>query len=452
MSKNSQGLRFQSNQKSTADKTIPKGKKQRLTIERLAHDGRGIASLHNRTWFVAGALPNEEVDVRVMSSQSKIVNARCERVITPSPSRIKPACAFAAQCGGCELQHLSYDDQIKLKQANVIDQFQRIANITIPHWQPPITSTPFEYRRRARIAVRFNEKTEQLDIGFRAAFSQQIIAIDDCLVLTESLRQLINPLFACLQHLSSARQIGHIELFSGSQIAILVRHIAPLPESDIKILIDLCEKHQCSLWLQGKDQAQPLQPQQSLNYSLRTPKQTLTLSYRMGDFIQVNETVNQAMVFQALDWLQLHDSDNVLDLFSGLGNFTLPMATQSKQVTAIEVVESMIILGNENAKRNNLANASFHQTDLSHPLADKAWAKNIFSAVLLDPPRNGAYEIVKQMKILKARHILYVSCNPATLARDANVLIAHGYKIKKAGIIDMFPQTSHIETMVLFER
>lgn len=452
MSKNNQSLRFQSNQKSTLAKTIPKGKKQRLTIERLAHDGRGIATLYNRTWFVTGALPNEEVEVSVISSQSKIVNARCEHVITSSPSRVTPPCPYAQQCGGCELQHLSYENQVNLKQTSVIDQFQRLANITIEHWHPPITSSPFEYRRRARIAVRFNEKTKHLDIGFRAAFSQQIISIDDCLVLTTPLRQLIKPLFTCLRQLNSARHIGHIELFSGNKVAILIRHTAPLSGTDIQTLITFCENQQTLLWLQGKEQPEPINPKQNLYYSLTTPTQTLSLTYRMGDFIQVNEAVNQAMVSQALNWLQLQTSDKVLDLFSGLGNFTLPIATQAEQVTAVEGVENMITLGNENAHKNQLTNAIFHQADLAQSFVDKAWSKDSFSVVLLDPPREGAFEIVKQLKNLKAMRILYISCNPATLARDTKVLIDQGYIVKKAGIMDMFPQTSHIETMVLFER
>lgn len=452
MRKNNHSLRFQSNQKSTADRTIPKGKKQRLVIERLAHDGRGIATLYNRTWFVTGALPDEEVDVSVISSQSKIVNARCERVINASPARVSPPCAYAQQCGGCELQHLSYDDQVKLKQANVTDQFQRLANISITNWQPPITSAPFEYRRRARIAVRYNESTKQLDIGFRAAFSQHIVAIDDCLVLTASLRQLLKPLFSCLQQLDNARHIGHIELFSGNEIALLVRHTSPLSESDTQALVNFCKQHACLLWLQGKAEAVPVHSEQSLSYPIKTPTGTLTLSYQMGDFIQVNESVNQAMVLQALNWLQLQSSDNVLDLFSGLGNFTLPMATESKQVTAVEAVENMIKLGNENASKNNLTNAVFYQANLSDPLLDKTWSNDTFSVVLLDPPREGAFEIVKQIKHLKATRVLYVSCNPATLARDTKVLIEQGYKINKAGIMDMFPQTSHIETMILFER
>ncbi len=452
MSKQSQGLRFQSNRKPSNSKTIPVGKKQTLTIDRLSHDGRGIANFHDRTWFVAGALPTEEVAVRVVSSQSKWVNAKCERVITPSPIRQAPPCQYAGTCGGCELQHISYEQQIQFKQNSVIEQFQRIANITLPEWQPPLINKPFGYRRRARIATRYNEQTKQLEIGFRAAFSQQIVAINNCLVLTESLNQLLQQLPDCLTQLTAPRHIGHIELFSGDQNALLVRHTAPLTDKDINTLHTFCQTQQCQLWLQGKADPIPYQTELPLSYHLLANQQSLKLNYRMGDFIQVNTEINQIMVQQALNWLQMQANESVLDLFCGLGNFTLPLAKQAKQVIAVEAIEGMVNLAKENAKQNHIENALFYKADLTQPIAGQIWAQEKFSAVLLDPPRDGAMEIIKQMKKLDTNRLLYVSCNPATLARDAKLLIEQGYQIKKAGIMDMFPQTSHCEVMVLFER
>lgn len=452
MSKQKQGLRFQDNRQPSASKSVPTGKKQRLTIERLAHDGRGIAHFQNRTWFVTNALPTEEVEVRVLSSQSKLVNAKCEKVITASPLRQIAPCPYFGICGGCELQHLAYSEQVSFKQQSVIEQFQRIANTTLSEWQTPLVDKALQYRRRARIATRFNEQTKQLDIGFRATHSQQIIAINECLVLTESLNQLLKLLPSCLNKLTAPRSIGHIELFTGNQNALLVRHTALLPTADIDTLLSFCETEQCQLWLQGKGEAQPYIANSSLSYQMTINQQLFTLNYQMGDFVQVNAAVNQAMVQQALDWLQIKPEEIVLDLFSGLGNFTLPLAKQAKQVVAVEAIEGMVSLAKENAKLNAIDNALFYKADLTQPMANQAWAQQSYSVVLLDPPREGASEIIKQMKKLDTNRILYISCNPATLARDSKLLLDQGFRVKRAGIMDMFPQTSHIETMVLFER
>lgn len=452
MSKKPQGLRFQSNRKPSTSGIIPVGKKQRLTIERLSHDGRGITTLQDRTWFVTGALPTEEIEARVVSTQSKWVHAKCEKIITAAPIRQTPPCQYAGICGGCELQHIPYAEQIKLKQNSVIDQFQRLANLDITDWQPPLIDKPLHYRRRARIAVRYNEKTKQLDIGFRAAFSQQIVPINHCVVLTESLNQLLQKLPECLQQLTAIRHIGHIELFEGNQTALLVRHTAPLNSIDLNKLVAFCEAQQCQLWLQGKDKPSPVNSESTLNYPLTIEKQSFTLNYQIGDFIQVNADINQLMVQQALDWLNVQSEESILDLFSGLGNFSLPIANKAKQVIGIEVVENMVNLAHSNAKQNGINNTLFYQADLSQPITNKTWIQEKFSAILLDPPREGAIEIIKQMKKLETNRLLYVSCNPSTLARDTKVLIEQGYKIQKAGIMDMFPQTSHIETMVLFER
>lgn len=452
MKKKNSSLRFQHNQKPNNTKTIPVGKKQCLTIERLSHDGRGITKLQDKTWFVAGALPQEEVEARVISSQSQWVNARCERIITPSSLRQEPPCQYAGVCGGCELQHIPYTEQVRLKQNSVIEQFQRFSAITITNWQPPLVGEPFGYRRRARIAVRFDEKTKTLHIGFRAAFSQQIICTKDCLVLTKSLRQLLEKLPDCLNALNAPLSIGHIELFEGNHTALLIRHVKPLAEIDIEQLQLFCQENQCQLWLQGKANPIPYEKTSSLGYDLSLEKQQLHLTYKMGDFIQVNGLINQQMVIQSLHWLNIKPNEIILDLFCGLGNFTLPIATQAKKVIGIEVSEDMVESAKANAIKNNLNNAEFYQADLSQDFTGKTWANEKFSTIVLDPPREGAMQIVMQINKLNPQRVLYISCNPATLARDAELLIKQGYLITKAGIMDMFPQTSHIETMVLFER
>jgi 23S rRNA (uracil1939-C5)-methyltransferase len=237
-------------------------------------------------------------------------------------------------------------------------------------------------------------------------------------------------------------------LFSGSSTALLLRHTQGLDETDLQQLRTYCAEHQAQLWLQGSGASQPDQAGQILSYPL--PTYDLNIAYQPGDFVQVNAQMNDAMISQALDWLAPQADDRVLDLFCGLGNFALPLAQQVGQVVAVEGVEAMLLRAGENASTHQLNNVEFIRCDLSVSLRDNDWARQGFSAVLLDPPREGAYAVVADLAKLKVPRIVYVSCNPATLARDAAVLTARGYRLEKAGILDMFAQTGHTEAMALF--
>ncbi|WP_017902150.1 23S rRNA (uracil(1939)-C(5))-methyltransferase RlmD [Pseudomonas asplenii] len=448
MARQQKGLRFQPTGGSRAPQ-VPVGKKQRLTIERLANDGRGIAFIEGRTWFVAGALAGEEVEARVLGAHGKVVEARSERLLLASDQRRPAPCAHVGRCGGCSIQHMPHADQLALKQRMLAEQLSRVAGAEPEQWAVPLTGPEFGYRRRARVAVRWDAKARQLEVGFRAASSQDIVAIDDCPVLVESLQPIMNGLPTMLRRLSKPQSLGHVELFSGSAVAVLLRHMSPLSAADLKVLRDFCEEHCAQLWLHGEEGPQPVEAAQSLGY--RLARWNLELAYRPGDFVQVNAGVNEAMVAQALDWLQPAPEERVLDLFCGLGNFALPLARQVREVVAVEGVQTMVDRAAANAAANDLHNASFFQADLSRPLNDAGWAKAGFSAVLLDPPRDGALEMVGKLAGLGARRLVYVSCNPATLARDTVELIKQGYRLKRAGILDMFPQTAHVEAMALFE-
>lgn len=443
------GLRFQP---SGGEKKpqIPVGKKQRLTIERLANDGRGIAFVEGRTWFVEGALAGEQIEARVLAARSQVVEARVERVLEPSAQRRAEPCPHARVCGGCTLQHMPADDQLALKQRSLAEQLSRVAGVEPEQWAAPLTSPEFGYRRRARLAVRWDNKARRLDVGFRASASQNIVSIEQCPVLVQPLQTLLPGLLSILKALDKPQVIGHVELFSGTAEAVLVRHTAPLAEADRQRLAVFAEAAGAQLWLQGEGPAQPLEPSQTLGY--RLARWDLQLDWRPGDFVQVNEPVNEAMIAQALDWLAPEQNTRVLDLFCGLGNFALPLARSGAQVTGVEGVEVMVARARTNAVRNGLENTHFHHADLSKPLAEADWACEGFPAVLLDPPRDGAWEVVRQMATLGARRVVYVSCNPATLARDAAELIRQGYRLKRAGMLDMFPQTAHVEAMALFER
>lgn len=448
MAKQERGLRFQP-AGGTKAAQVPTGKKQRLNIERLANDGRGIAFIEGRTWFVSGALAGEEIEARVLGAHGKVVEARTERVFKASEIRRQAPCVHAGKCGGCSVQHLPHEEQLALKQRMLAEQLSRVAGVEPQEWAAPLTGPEFGYRRRARIAVRWDARAKRLDVGFRAAGSQDIVAIDHCLVLVQALQPIMTGLPAMLRQLGNPKALGHVELFSGSAIAVLLRHMAPLNDTDMKVLQDFCITHNAQLWLQGEGEPQPVDLTRALGYRLET--WGLKLAYRPGDFVQVNAGVNEAMVAQAIKWLAPQADERILDLFCGLGNFALPLAQKAREVVAVEGVATMVERAAQNAVSNSLHNAVFFQADLSQPLVDATWAKAGFNAVLLDPPRDGAYEVVRKLSGLGAKRLVYVSCNPATLARDTVELMKQGYRLKRAAILDMFPQTAHVEAMALFE-
>ncbi|MBP3864213.1 MAG: 23S rRNA (uracil(1939)-C(5))-methyltransferase RlmD, partial [Pseudomonas sp.] len=411
MAKQERGLRFQP-AGGTKAAQVPAGKKQRLNIERLANDGRGIAFIEGRTWFVSGALAGEEVEARVLGAHGKVVEARTERVFKASEIRRQAPCAHAGKCGGCSVQHLPHEEQLALKQRMLAEQLSRVAGVEPQEWAAPLTGPEFGYRRRARIAVRWDARAKRLDVGFRAAGSQDIVAIDHCLVLVQALQPIMTGLPAMLRQLGNPKALGHVELFSGSAIAVLLRHMAPLSAADMQVLEAFCITHNAQLWLHGEGEPQPVDLTRALGYRLET--WDLQLAYRPGDFVQVNAGVNEAMVAQAIKWLAPQADERILDLFCGLGNFALPLAQKAREVVAVEGVATMVERAAQNAVSNSLHNAVFFQADLSQPLVDATWAKAGFSAVLLDPPRDGAYEVVRKLSGLGAKRLVYVSCNPAT--------------------------------------
>ncbi len=448
MAKRPSALRFQpaGGARSSA---LPVGKKQRLCIERLAHDGRGIAHEGGRTWFVAGALAGETIEARVLATRSQVIEARTERVLQASALRQSPACALAGQCGGCTLQHLPHAEQIALKQRGLAEQLAR-AGLTPQSWAPPLQGEALGYRRRARLAVRWDPRQQQLQVGFRAASSQSIVDLDSCPVLEQSLQKVLAGLPAVLRTFQRPRAIGHVELFSGSSLALLLRHTEPLLEADIQRLRAFCAAQAVQLWWQGEGHPEADVPGQWLGYRLEP--WGLQLAWQPGDFVQVNAAINAQMVSQALEWLAPQADERVLDLFCGLGNFALPLAQRCAEVVGVEGVSAMVERAASNARANGLDNVQFLRADLSEPLQDAGWAQQGFAAVLLDPPREGAAQLMAHLPALGAQRVLYVSCNPATLVRDAASLVARGYRLERVGLLDMFPQTAHAEAMALFVR
>ncbi len=427
-------------------------------IESLSHEGRGVAHLDGKTLFVDGALPGETVTARYVNSKRKYDELAVESVSNPHPQRVTPPCQHAHVCGGCSMQHVSLDFQIAHKQQVLLDHLQHFGALKPEEVVAPIVSRSIGYRSKARLGVRFVVKRDEVLVGFRERFSNFLTAIDSCPVLIEQVGQRISELKLLVRSLSCYQRLPQIEVAAGDDtVGLIIRHMDPLTEADREKLISFATDTGLALYLQpkGPDTVHKIWPedgQEMLEYSL--PAHSLKFDFHPTDFTQVNREINAKMLDQALDWLAPEKNDRVLDLFCGLGNFTLPMARIAGYVVGVEGSQAMVERGYHNARKNQIENVEFHAADLHLPMTDdKAhpWYGE-YDKILLDPPRSGAEEIVKSIGRFNAARIVYVSCNPATLARDAGILAQQGYKLLKAGVMDMFPHTTHVESMALFER
>ncbi len=427
-------------------------------IESLSHEGRGIAHKDGKTLFVDGALPGETVTARYINSKRKYDELAVESIVNPHPQRVEPPCPHAHICGGCSMQHVDLKYQIEHKQQVLLDHLHHFGAQTPEEIAPPLLSNGKGYRTKARLGVRYVTKRDEVLVGFRERFSNFLTAIDSCPVLVDSVGQRIPALKELVRSLSCYQRIPQIEVAAGDIVcALIVRHMDPLADEDKAKLIEFSKDTGLALYLQpkGPDTVHKIWPQDSrdmLEYSLADFD--LTLDFHPTDFTQVNREINNSMLNQALTWLAAEPSDHVLDLFCGLGNFTLPLASQAKSVVGVEGSEAMVERGYHNARKNGVNNVEFHAANLHLPLSKDSQAPWIgqYDKILLDPPRSGAEEIVNSINRFNAARIVYVSCNPATLARDAGILAQQGYKLVRAGVMDMFPHTTHVESMALFER
>ena len=427
-----------------------------LSVERLSHDGRGIGSHGEKTIFVEGALPGEQVRAQLTASHSRFDEAVSRAILGPeSPQRIAPVCPHYQRCGGCHLQHLDPEAQLQHKQTAVLEQMQRWGGLTPRRLLAPLQSPPTAYRQRARLSVWY-DRDGRISLGFREAGSKQLVAIEQCPVLTPVLDSLLAPLQVWLQNLQAKRALAHLELIAAEAGPLLVvRHTQPLKADDIAALQALAQSRELDVWLQAEASgelrnlaAESGDPR--LHYSL--PEFDVRLGFHPGDFIQVNGAVNRQMVSQAVALLADTGTSAVLDLFCGIGNFTLPLARRFKRVVGIEGAEPMVERGRENAALHQLDNVDFIAVDLEKDVRPLARQLGKIDAVLLDPPRAGARGAMGLLEQLSPQRVVYVSCNPATLARDAKDLAAMGYSLDALGVMDMFPQTAHIEAMALFTR
>lgn len=426
-------------------------------IESLSHDGRGVATINCKTTFVMGALPNELVRCKITKKHRRYNDAQAIEIITPAPERTEPHCAHFGICGGCSMQHVDISAQVQLKQQVLIEQLKHFGKVTPETILPPLASKPWGYRRKARLGVRYIRKDEKIRVGFREKLSNHLTELTECPVLHPAVGTRLTALSELVRSLSQYEHIPQIEMAaSDDAVALVFRHMRPLSADDLQKLKTFGEANQLQIYLQPNAPAAvhkiwPADNEIFLHYAL--PDYDLTMRFHPLDFTQVNGEINRLMIKQALELLQPSATDHVLDLFCGLGNFTLPLARTAAHVTGIEGSAEMVTRARENAAYNQLHNTEFAVANLMSPDPKSPWLRKKYQKILLDPPRTGAKEIIPHLARLGADRIVYVSCNPSTLARDAGDLVYnHQYKLKSVGVMNMFPHTSHIEAIALFEK
>ena len=422
------------------------GQKLKVAIERLDLNGCGVARYQNKPVFIAGALPGETVQIQIYEQKSKYLRARLLKLDNESQHRVVPFCQHYQKCGGCDLQHLAYQQQLSFKENKLAQLFARNQiKINLP-WQPPLLAGEQHYRRKARIGVQY-AKDGRATIGFRQRATNDLVAIAYCPVLEQPISAIFAPLKALMKKMTTSRAIGHIEVIITEQVTLIIRRLKTFTQADESLWLQQAQEHNWQVIFDTGEVLQPLTRETSLNYVL---PDDLTVTFSGQDFIQVNHQMNMLMIEQAINWLSPAKNNTVLDLFCGLGNFSLPLATRVKALVGIEGIQCMVDRASENAVNNGISNCHFYQADLNSPWLEQSWAKQSYDIVVLDPARAGAFAAIEQLIKLKINKLLYVSCDPATLARDSQLLLQHGYRIEKIAIMDMFSQTKHIETMVLF--
>ena len=440
-------------------------KRQRLSleiqtteVEKFSHDGRGIARINGKTTFIQGALPGETVTFQYTRVKKDYDEGTVCTVLSASPSRAIPRCPHYTMCGGCSLQHLDEEAQIHVKQSLLLDSLQRIGHTQPEQILEPLASSSWNYRNKARLSVRYVEKKQSTLVGFREKNNPRYITeINQCPVLNTKVDTQIAHLRVLIDSLDEPGVIAQIEVAAGDDdVALIFRNLSPLSSADEEKLRFFGKTSGFTLFLQpgGADSVTLFYPEAGdafLQYAL--PAENSHFKFHPTDFTQVNGALNRKMVSQALELMDLRPDDVVLDLFCGLGNFSLPLARRCKKVIGIEGSDTMVLRAQKNAQANNLDNTEFYCLDLDKPEALSSIVVQGVNKILIDPPRTGALEIVKQMDKLNPDIIVYVSCNPATLARDSDVLVnQHGYRLKAAGVMDMFPHTAHVESIALFEK
>lgn len=435
-----------------------------VIIERLSHEGRGVTHINGKTVFLHGALPDESVKFRYYSKHRQFAEGGATEILKASPHRVVPKCTAFGVCGGCALQHLDYTQQLLHKENTLIEQLKHIGGITPAQILPPLVGSEWGYRHKARLAVRYLTAKGGALVGFREQANPRFVTpLSTCSILHPRLSNALPALQQLINSLSIPADIPQLEVAQGEiTTAIIFRHLKPFIPLDYELLKQFGQDHEVAIFTQpkGLDSVHLLwrpelndtleETRELLYYEL--PDYQIKLYFHPTDFTQVNAFTNKLMVKAALELLEVQPEDHILDLFCGLGNFSLPLARLGHKVIGIEGTAAMVERAKFNAKYNNLLNTEFYTADLENISFDEAYIEQKFAKILIDPPRCGASHVVANIERCQAQRILYVSCNAATLARDASVLKQKGYELTTVRIIDMFGHTSHSEAMALFVR
>ncbi|NCT70454.1 MAG: 23S rRNA (uracil(1939)-C(5))-methyltransferase RlmD [Xanthomonadaceae bacterium] len=430
------------------------------SVTDLTHDGRGVARRDGKAVFVSGALPGERVMAEQTAKNRHFDEAKTLDVLEASPDRVAPRCPHFGTCGGCVLQHLYEHRQIEAKQRVLLENLERIGHVTPGTVLPSLTGANWGYRRKGRFSVRRVNKKDKTLVGFREQDPRFVADLSECHTVIPEIGNRVSDLAALVESLDAREHIPQIEFIAGDEsadfsgIALVFRHLQPLSESDHATLVAFGEASRFAIFLQpgGLESVHPIWPE-APQLAFALAPWNVSLAFRPLDFIQVNAALNEKMIAHTFGLLDLQAQDRVLDLFCGLGNFTLPMARLVGEVVGVEGDAGLVARARENAARNALANAQFHAADLTQDQRNAPWMRQGFDKLLLDPPRSGAIEVLQQLPLKQVDRIVYVSCHPGSLARDAGYLVnEQGYTLVSAGAMDMFPHTAHVESIALFER
>lgn len=434
---------------------------RQTTITSLAHDGRGVGRDDDgKVVFVDFALPGETVLYEPVMTRKSFLYGSTIEVLEPSEHRVKPECDVFGSCGGCVLQHLDAKVQIQYKQQQLLENFSKIGGVQPESLLEPMTDRHWGYRRRARLGAKYVPKKGGLIVGFRERNSSFIQPTESCEVLYPEVSALLPPLRQALQQISCNDRIPQIEVSVADNATVLIiRHLETLQQSDLDVLTAFAKLHKLQLFLQPGNlkSVHPLYPRDPEPLFYRFTEFDIKIEFLPTDFIQVNAGINQQLVGQAINLLDIQPGDRVLDLFCGVGNFTLPLARRGALVAGVEGDQSLVKRAQHNQAMNKLDNVDFYFGDLFAEdmcsASHGAWLDSKFDKLLLDPPRSGAFEMIKRLPQFSASKVVYVSCGPATLARDAGVMVnTHGYRLTHVGVIDMFPHTAHVESIAVFEK
>jgi len=421
----------------------------------LAQDGRGVARVDGKAVFIDGALPGERVRFRIFKRRRQFDEAGLIEVLTASADRTAPRCLHFGVCGGCSLQHLTPPAQIRAKQAQLLDAFEHIGRVAPQRVRPPLTAAPWAYRRRARLGVKYVHKKGRVLAGFREREKPYLADIRRCEILIEPLGDLPSQLAALVETLAIRDKLPQVEVAAGdAHTALVLRVMEPPGAEDLQKIADFADARGLQIFLQtgGLDTVRPLRGDYPpLTYAVDEGR--VVIEFGPVDFIQVNRDINVDMVSTCLELLAPQQGDAVLDLFCGLGNFTLPLARRVRHVLGVEGDAGLVAKARHNAVRNGIENAEFTTENLFDPSKFGPWAQRPYDLVLLDPPRAGAAELLPLMRQWQPRRVVYISCHPGSLARDAGILVRDlRYTLTDAGVMDMFPHTTHVESIAVFER